>query len=258
MKRSQEATVEGTGRRAGLDRADVVLAALRLVETEGADALTMRNLAGRLEVTTTTIYWHVGGRDELITELIRYQSEIQAARPIEGETPHERVVSLARHIWESARENRAITSLAHQNGATSLLERPLEIALVHELQVAGVTGAAAAEAHRAILATVGGLLIQALRDESIIPANRRSEALWADTDPELGLDAATIDALAQPADLDALFESTINAVVAHILAKPEPVKRRSRPAAAKAAGPAKNKTKRARKSTTKRTTKSNG
>ena len=51
---------------AGLDADDVVEAALALVEGEGGDALTMRRLASELGVTTTTIYWHVGNRDELL------------------------------------------------------------------------------------------------------------------------------------------------------------------------------------------------
>ena len=59
-----------TARRVGLDREDVVDAALALVEGEGAAALTMRRLAAELDVTTTTIYWHAGGRDELVMALI--------------------------------------------------------------------------------------------------------------------------------------------------------------------------------------------
>ena len=45
-----------TGRRAGLDQADMVAVALRLVESGGPDALTMRRLAAELDVTTNTIY----------------------------------------------------------------------------------------------------------------------------------------------------------------------------------------------------------
>ena len=38
-------TTTNTGRRTGLDRADMVAAALALVENEGPGALTMRRLA---------------------------------------------------------------------------------------------------------------------------------------------------------------------------------------------------------------------
>ena len=50
----QDATVR-SGRRTGLDRDDVIAAALDLVEREGAAALTMRGLATDLDVGTPTI-----------------------------------------------------------------------------------------------------------------------------------------------------------------------------------------------------------
>ena len=193
----------------------MVEAALALVENEGPAALTMRRLAAELEVTTTTVYWHVGSRDELITEIVRYQSERQAARPIAGTTPRERVMDAARHIWDSALEHRAITSLAHQTGTTALLEHPLEVALVRELETAGLTGPAAADAMRAILSTVGGFLVLALRDQSAIPEQHRGPALWATTDA--GIDPSTVAALGVAADLRSLFESTVQAVVDHLV-----------------------------------------
>src|SRR5687768_12528085 len=91
-----------SGRRTGLDRDDVVAAALDLVEREGPAALTMRRLATDLDVGTPTIYWHVGSRDELIAEVIRYQAARLAERAVDGATPRDRVFSAARHIWTSA------------------------------------------------------------------------------------------------------------------------------------------------------------
>ena len=189
----------------------MVTKALELVEAEGPDALTMRRLAAELDVTTTTIYWHVGSRDELITDIIRQQSEQLAARPIKGTTPRQRIMAAATHIWESAVEHRAITSLAHQSGASSLLQHPLELALAAELEAAGLTGPAAALAQRSILATITGFLVLALRDEASIREDSRSTTLWAST--EADLDRSTIDALAAPHDLPKLFEVTLQAVV---------------------------------------------
>ena len=149
----------GTGRRAGLDRDDVVECALAIVEAGGPEALTMRKLAAELGVTTTTIYWHVGGRDEVVTAVIQKMSEQQAEAAIEGATARERVMSAARQVWKSALEHRNVTSLAHQAGATSLLEMELEIALVRELDAAGLCGTAARDALRGILICVGGFLV---------------------------------------------------------------------------------------------------
>lgn len=205
------AAIDGTRRRAGLDRADVVAAALTLVEERGADELTMRKLASELGVTTTTIYWHVGGRDELVIAVIKRLSADLAAQPVEGTTPRERVLSVTRLVWNSALAHRNVTALAHQIGATSLLELPLEVALAEELVGAGLHGEGARDALRGILMCVAGFLVVALRRDDRIPREYRDLALWADVDADV--DPQTRAALCQPPDLSALFETTIEAVV---------------------------------------------
>ncbi len=202
-----------SGRRTGLDRQDVVAAALDLVEREGPGALSMRRLATELDVGTPTIYWHVGSRDELVAEVIRLQSNRLAEQPIVGTTPRQRVFSAARHIWTSSIEHRATTSLAHQTGTSSLLAHRLEAELVIELEAAGLVGEAAAEATRAIISTVGGSLLLALRDLSAYPAEYRPDALWADSDAPIAPE--TRAALRDEPDLEALSATTLQAVIDH-------------------------------------------
>lgn len=209
---AQPAAGEGTGRRAGLDRADVVAAALGLVEVGGASALSMRKLAAELGVTTNTIYWHVGGRDELLVAVIERLSEDLAARPVTGDTSQDRVLAVARLAWDSAFEHRNVTALAHQIGATSLLGLPIEVALAQELEASGLRGPAARDALRAILMCVAGFLVVALRRDDGIAPDHRSEALWAEVPAQVS--AETRAALCEPADVAALFESTLRAVVA--------------------------------------------
>ena len=204
----------GTGRRAGLDRDDIVERALALVEDGGAEALTMRKLAADLGITTTTIYWHVGGRDELITAVIERLAHRQAELRVDGATPRERVFSVARHVWLSALAHRNVTALAHQVGATSLLEMPLEVALARELDAAGVHGAAARDALRAILMCVAGFLVVAFRSESR-DADRqhtRPHTLWGEVVDD-GIEPDTLAAMRIPPDLAELFETTVRAVV---------------------------------------------
>ena len=50
----------------GLSRAGLVSAALRLVNEEGLEALSMRALADRLHVKAASLYWHVRDRRELL------------------------------------------------------------------------------------------------------------------------------------------------------------------------------------------------
>lgn len=186
-------------------------AATRLVEAEGPAALTMRRLATELDVATTTIYWHVGSRDELVAEIVRLHSERMATRPITGRKPRQRIMSAATHVWDGCVQHPAITSLAHQAGVTALLQHRLEVALAVELEAADLTGPQAAVALRSILASVTGFLVLALRDESTVAPDQRSTALWARSDTDL--DPSTVEALTAESDLTKLFEITVQAVV---------------------------------------------
>jgi AcrR family transcriptional regulator len=202
-----------SGRRTGLDRDDIIAAALDLVVREGPAALTMRRLAADLDVGTPTVYWHVGSRDELVAEIIRCQSNRLAELAVVGTTARQRVFSAARHIWTSSIEHRAITSLAHQTHSTSLLAHHLEAALVTELEAAGLVGTEAADATRAILMAVSGALVLALRDLSTYPSEYRPDVLWADSDAPIA--SETRAALRADTDLDALSATVLRAVIDH-------------------------------------------
>ena len=204
-------------RHAGLDRDDVGDCALKLVQDGGAEALTMRKLAAELGVTATTIYWHVGSRDEVVIALIERLSERLAERPIGGSTPRERVMAAARHVWESALEHPEVMKLAHSVGGTSALEMHLEIAMARELTAAGVVGDRARDALRSILICVGGFLVLAFRPDEAVPTELSSTTLWGQVE-DPAVDSGTREALTQPIDLDALFETTIQAVVDSYLA----------------------------------------
>jgi AcrR family transcriptional regulator len=209
-----------TGRRAGLDRDEVVRRALELVEAGGAEALTMRKLAAELGVTTTTIYWHVGSRDDLVIAVIQRLADQQAQVRVQGSTPRDRVLSAARNIWRNALAHRNVTALASQVGATTLLELPLEVALAAELDAAGVRGAEGRDALRSILMVIAGFLVGAWRRDDVAPPDLRSAALWARVRDDR-IDPATIEALTGTSDLDDLLERSLAAVVdAYVPARP--------------------------------------
>ena len=60
---------EGSWHR-GLDRDAVVGEALRLLDEEGRDALTMRRLGDALHVEAASLYTHVAGKDDLIDAVL--------------------------------------------------------------------------------------------------------------------------------------------------------------------------------------------
>jgi AcrR family transcriptional regulator len=66
-----------------LDR--IVAAALELIDREGLNELSMRNLAKELRTGTTTLYRHVEGKDELLVLVADAVSgEKHVRRPVEG------------------------------------------------------------------------------------------------------------------------------------------------------------------------------
>lgn len=213
MARPAATNVEtvGTGRRTGLDRDDVISAAVDLVTTEGPAALTMRRLADKLGVATPTIYWHVGSRDDLVAEVIRAHSRRLAELEVHGDEPGDRIFSAARNIWAASIGHRSFTSLAHQTGTSNLLVRPLEESLLIELEHAGLEGDAAARAAWSILAVIGGSLLLELRDLSTVPVDYQPAALWAST--EEPITAATRAAMQADQDFDAVCQTALRAVI---------------------------------------------
>ena len=200
-----------TNRHAGLEPDEVLDRALTLVEVEGADALTMRRLASELGVATTSSYWHVGNREQLVTAMVRRHGLRLAEAPIVGDTPRQRVLAVARLIWEGALTDREVTRLASTHGLSSLHAQRLELAMARELQEAGVVGESARDALRAITACVGGFIIAALLDDALPTVHRRSSVLAHLEDP--GLDPATHSALATNSHLPSLFDTTLRTVV---------------------------------------------
>jgi AcrR family transcriptional regulator len=68
--------------RTPLSREAIVDAALRVVDREGADALSMRRVAEELGTGPASLYWHVSGKDELINLVVdRVVGEIEPPRP---------------------------------------------------------------------------------------------------------------------------------------------------------------------------------
>lgn len=68
--------------KAPLTRDAIVDAAVRVLDADGADALTIRRLSQELETGPATLYWHITGKEEL-AELVydRIMGEIELPEP---------------------------------------------------------------------------------------------------------------------------------------------------------------------------------
>ncbi|HEY7024399.1 MAG TPA: TetR/AcrR family transcriptional regulator C-terminal domain-containing protein [Candidatus Limnocylindrales bacterium] len=56
----------GGGRRARYEPADVVAAALALLDERGIDGVTLRDVASRLHVQAPALYWHFAGKSDIV------------------------------------------------------------------------------------------------------------------------------------------------------------------------------------------------
>lgn len=84
--------------RQGLTRADIVSAAVALIESEGLHRFSLRELASRLHIKAASLYNHIRNMDELYTEVGYYAiSELKEAQlaAIAGKRRAEAVEALA-------------------------------------------------------------------------------------------------------------------------------------------------------------------
>ncbi len=219
MATPAESVVAPGARRSAGSRDDIVAAARRVIESQGVAALTMRNVAAVLGVAPTSIYWHIGGRDELVRALIDDASTVFATLTLASGDASSRVTELLDHLWKQTIADRRIAALAHAEGLTSRWAMPLELRLAAELERGGLAGAEVRDAVRSLLSCAGGFLAAALRAESAAPEHGWAEL--AQSRPELtgaaGLSPTTLAALATPADTHALFVATIGLLVRGLL-----------------------------------------
>ncbi|MFF0451058.1 TetR/AcrR family transcriptional regulator [Streptomyces sp. NPDC004609] len=201
--------------RTALTRDEVLDAAAALVRQHGPAALTMRKLAAELGTAVTSIYWHVGNRESLLDALVeRTMEEMGAIRPT-GRTPEQRVVSVARRLHRELRTRPQLIAMVHERGLTERMFLPAQQALVHEVHAAGLRGARAAEAVRAVqFQVIGFVLVERNRERSPVQSPGEHE-LWDEVTAEH--DPALARALARPADTEKLFAASVRALVSALL-----------------------------------------
>lgn len=187
----------------------ILQTAAQLIEIDGVKALTMRSLADRLGVAVTSIYWHIGGRDQLLDNLVERLLGQLADLPAEGADPVERIASLARSQRRVLIERQHLLAIAHERDRTPQLFLPIQRALAAQLAELGVVGADAALILRAVQVHV---ISSALMQFSAVRGAKHDEedpSLWADSLP----DRALVEALQAPTDYDAVFEFGLDALM---------------------------------------------
>lgn len=147
------------GEREGLSTERVVEEALRLVDQEGIDALTMRSLARRVDVEAMSLYAHIPNKDALLNAVAdRVASELRL-RLEPGRSWQERVRD-AVDAWTTARHAHpgAFPLLFRPRDGTDV-ERALNEEIMDALACAGFDEAGVALAFRTLVSFLDGALL---------------------------------------------------------------------------------------------------
>jgi AcrR family transcriptional regulator len=193
-----------------LDAETILDTAARLIEIDGVAAFTMRGLADELGVAVTSIYWHIGGRDKLFDSLVDRLLSQMAHLPVNGDSPVDRIASLARSQRTILIERQHLLAIAHERDRTPMLFLPVQQTLAAQLGEIGVAGTDAALVLRAIQVHV---ISSAVMQFSAVRGAKHDEedpSLWSEDWP----DRALVEALQSPTDYDAVFEYGLSALLA--------------------------------------------
>jgi len=202
------------GRTSSVTADDVLLAAGRIVERHGVDALTMRRLSEDLGVAVTSIYWHVGNRDAVLDGLVDRLLARMETLVAEGATPTKRIASLARQLRATLLERQHLVGLAHERDRTPAMFLPVQLAMATELAAVGLSGAEAALALRSLqVHVISSVLMERAGARSASHGTLDAE-LWPADHP----DPVLIASLSEPADYATVFEFGLDALLAHIIA----------------------------------------
>ncbi|MBX7057913.1 MAG: TetR/AcrR family transcriptional regulator [Leptospirales bacterium] len=105
--------------RGSLSREAILSAAQAIVRESGAERLSMRAIAERLECSVASPYLYFSNQEEIIGELLR-AAEREMANMMEAASaaqsdPLERLAAIARTYWEFARGNSRLHALMIEN-----------------------------------------------------------------------------------------------------------------------------------------------
>jgi AcrR family transcriptional regulator len=143
-----------------LDR--ILAAAVELLDEQGADALSMRSLAQRLESGTATLYRHFSNRAELVAMVVdRILGEVDVdARTVAALPWQDACISFAQHMFDALGRHGNVASLLIDYtpvGPNALANRELCLSVLLDN---GFAPAAAAHAYATLARYVLGFAIQ--------------------------------------------------------------------------------------------------
>lgn len=191
-----------------LTREQIVEAAIRLVDREGLEALSMRGLATELSVGTMSLYYHVDGKSALYDLILdAVMRDVDTSDDDPGKAPRARILGMARAFRRALLVHPSATPIAAgRSMRTAVQLRPVE-AMLGVLLDAGLEPAGALRAVNVIGQFVIGT---ATMYASHLAESGYHEDQIAIDPAEFPNLMATMDA---PGDWDADFEAGLQALV---------------------------------------------
>ncbi|MFD5552653.1 TetR/AcrR family transcriptional regulator [Streptomyces sp. NPDC127068] len=188
---AEKSRAKAVGRPPHLSLDVIIAAADRILQTEGAEKLSMRRLANELDSAPMALYYHVRDKDELLLLLMETQAQ-GIPRPELPEDPRERLVAVSLMLYELLADRLWIVQVL----ASDDLVAPSALWFVEEMIGAtveyGHTPEHAVFVYRTIwFSIVGDLIIRVngerRRDRSTGPTHEDQvvAGLTSDTHPQL-------------------------------------------------------------------------
>ncbi|MBA8954647.1 TetR/AcrR family transcriptional regulator [Actinomadura namibiensis] len=189
-----------TGRPPATSRAEILVAARRIIERDGWEKLTVRRLAAELGIGTTTLYHHVRDREDLLVQLLNEHTEQTLRLDPPGE-PRDRIVAAAVAMHDSLAAWPWAAEILTTDGFLARLGEPA-LRVVETIVAAaiehGCSPAQAVHLFRSLwYYTVGEILVRA---HTVHRHGDQSPAAGRDTFFETGIDASRLPHLAALGD----------------------------------------------------------
>ncbi len=195
-----------------------------MIERDGVAGLSMRKVSAEVGLAPTAVYWHLGGREELLNAVLdEVLAELPAIRAT-GRTPRARIASIVRSARSDFLDGVHVLQLANEVGRGDELSYRTQLALAEELAGAGLDGDEAADVLRALLFVVGGFVVIEEQYRTGEGGDFATAARWAGNDAggEAGGGVGNVPpalraAMARPPDPDALFAFTLDRLLDAVL-----------------------------------------
>ncbi|WP_339471662.1 MULTISPECIES: TetR/AcrR family transcriptional regulator C-terminal domain-containing protein [unclassified Pseudomonas] len=153
--RGRRKKTAGEDAKSPLNKDAIITAALTLIDREGLDKCSLRNLASSLGVYPTAIYWYVSSRELLLSEVLAKVLEHVAPAPQERWQDYLRAAMVNCHDAVHQHPNIA-PLLGSQLVSNASTDFTLVEGVLAALQQAGFSGPSLAAAYNTFIAALAG------------------------------------------------------------------------------------------------------